>query len=95
MSVSAGSAAVSGWALDPDTAASIPVHVYLDGTLTAGTASLARSDIAAAYPGYGAAHGYSVTVSGAPGTHTLCVYGIEIAGTGANSLRGCRVVTIP
>jgi hypothetical protein len=86
---------VSGWAIDPDTAASTLVHIYTGTTLTEAAANLSRPDIAIAYPGYGAAHGFSATYAVASGQKTICVYGIEIAGSGSNSLRGCRVITVP
>ena len=37
---------VAGWALDPDTPASIPVHVYVNGVGRAVTANLSRPDVA-------------------------------------------------
>ncbi len=89
-----GSVQVEGWALDRDTASSIPVHVYVDGLGTASSASGNRPDIAAAYPEYGAAHGFSVSVPAAPGVHQVCVWGIESAGIGGNSSLGCRTVTV-
>jgi hypothetical protein len=80
---------VRGWALDPSTAASIDVHVYVSpGGATASNASLSRPDIGAAFPGYGAAHGFDVSVSAAPGAQ-VCVYGIDV-GAGGNALLGCR-----
>lgn len=85
---------VAGWAIDPNTAASIPVHVYVDGTGVALTASVGRGDIAAAFPAYGAAHGFSTTIAASPGTHNVCVYGINTAGPGGNPLLGCRSVTV-
>lgn len=90
-----GSVTVSGWVFDPDTAASIPVHVYVDAALTTGVADQTRTDIAAVYPAYGGNHGFSMTVTAPPGVHNVCVYAIETAGTGSNSLRGCRIVAVP
>jgi hypothetical protein len=92
--VSGNAIDVAGWAIDPNTAASIPVHVYVDGTGVALTASVGRGDIAAAFPGYGAAHGFSTTIAASPGTHNVCVYGINTAGPGGNSLLGCRSVAV-
>jgi hypothetical protein len=95
-SITAGnnSVAVSGWAIDPDTLSSIPVHVYVDSVGTAITANTARSDVAAAYPAYAAnPHGFSSTVSATPGTHNVCVYAIN-TGVGAHNLLGCRTVTV-
>ena len=39
---------VAGWALDPDTTASIPVHVYVDGAGVPYVADKQRPDVAAA-----------------------------------------------
>jgi streptogramin lyase len=90
-----GAIRVGGWALDPDTAGSISVAVYVDGKGVAWyPASTVRADIAAAFPGYGAAHGYDVTFSAGAGSHSVCVYGINI-GPGANVALGCRSVTVP
>src|SRR3954470_11098748 len=48
---------VAGWAWDPDTAAPVDVHVYVDGQLWAyGAANGPRPDVAAAYPAAGPDH---------------------------------------
>jgi hypothetical protein len=88
-----GSVTVAGWAIDPDTVAPIPVHVYVDGTGTALTANGSRPDVDAAF-GYGANHGFGVTVPASGGSHTVCAYGINVA-AGSNVLLGCRVVPVP
>jgi hypothetical protein len=82
---------VSGWAIDPDTSAPIDVHVYVDGAGAAATvANVARGDIGAAFPLWGAGHGYSVTVPVAPGAHQVCAYGINRPGTpGGNVILRC------
>jgi hypothetical protein len=46
-----------------------------------------RNDVAKAYPGYGAAHGFDLSIPIAGGS--VCVYGIN-SGAGGNSLIGCR-----
>lgn len=86
---------VTGWIVDPDTASPTTVHVYIDGAARVVPAAAARPDVAAAYPLYGAGHGFDATIPTAPGTHGVCVYGINAAGPGANTTLGCRVVTIP
>ncbi|OLT55466.1 hypothetical protein BJF88_06305 [Cellulosimicrobium sp. CUA-896] len=88
-----GQLTVRGWALDRDTTASIPVHVYVDGKL-AGSASAAtsRSDIERIY-GLGAAHGYTVTVPASDGSHRVCVYAINTP-AGSNPSIGCGDVTV-
>jgi hypothetical protein len=85
---------VGGWTLDPDTSGPIAAHVYVDGQFNSVmTANGARSDIASIYPQYGAAHGFTQLINVPGGTHQVCVYGIN-AGAGANSLIGCRNVTV-
>ena len=91
-----GTLGVFGWTIDPDTAASTDVHVYLDGRgANIGRASSDRSDIAGLFPGYGARHGFSWTAAGlAPGAHSLCVFAIDTGG-GTNSLLYCGKVNVP
>lgn len=89
-----GGVSLSGWALDPDTAKSIDVHVYVDSVGTALKADAQRGDVAAVYPAYGAAHGFGATIPAAPGKHTLCAYAIN-AGFGGNVQLGCRTVDVP
>ncbi len=94
MSATEASILISGWAMDPaDRSRSIEVHVYVDqpdGT-TQGFALAAngsRPDVAAAYPGAGEYHGYSLR---APvrmaGTYKACVFPIT---GGAGWLLGCH-----
>lgn len=85
---------ISGWAIDPDTAESIDVHVYVDAAGTVLTANDSRPDLASAFPGFGTAHGYQATVSASPGTHTVCAYAINVR-AGANQQIGCRSVFVP
>jgi hypothetical protein len=82
----------SGWVIDPDTAASIPVHVYVNGVGYGLMANGSRPDVAGGLPAYGPAHGYSFSIPVAAGSARVCIYGIEIAGTGGNVLLGCRTV---
>jgi hypothetical protein len=90
-----GSLSVTGWVVDPDTAAAIDVHVYVNGIgRLAIRADGTRNDVAAGFPGYGPSRGYSGSVSVGGGAHTVCVYGINV-GVGNHSLLGCRVVQVP
>ena len=92
---SPGSITVGGWSIDPDVTASTPVHIYVDGRFaTATAANGARPDVGAVYPLYGASHGFSVSVAASTGNHQVCVYSIDIAGSGSNSTLGCRAVTV-
>lgn len=91
-----GVLSISGWTLDPDTEAPIEVHVYAGSRLiAAGPASIPRTDVAAAYPLYGADHGFSFTAGtgGLSGNLTVCAYGINSA-PGLNPQLGCRAVLV-
>lgn len=60
-----GSIVFTGWAIDPDTASSVQVTLWYYGVnYGTFTANLSRPDVAAAYPGYGDAHGYRITIPG-------------------------------
>lgn len=91
---SSGSVTVTGWALDPDTASSIAVHVYVDGVGTAVTANRTRADLATPYPVHGTAHGYSTTLKVPLDARQVCVYGIDTGG-GDNTTLGCRSIMTP
>jgi hypothetical protein len=85
---------VAGWVIDPDTAAPVDVHVYVDGVgIGAFTANGSRPDIGAAYPAAGPNHGFDVTFPTTTGTHTVTVYGINVGG-GGNTVLGTRVVEV-
>ncbi|MGZ6966314.1 MAG: N-acetylmuramoyl-L-alanine amidase [Acidimicrobiia bacterium] len=91
---SPGAAQLKGWALDPDSADPVAVHVYVDGGFGGVlTADVDRPDIGAAFPGYGNAHGFDGSVPIAPGDHQLCAYAIDFAPFHTNPLLGCRTVT--
>ena len=85
---------VTGWALDPDSVATAQVAVYIDGIGQGWfPATGARPDIANAFPGFGAAHGYALTFPVSTGSHNVCTYGIDI-GPGLNAQLGCRTVIV-
>ncbi len=90
--VVAGQVSIGGWAIDPDTADPIDVHVYVDSSGRAFTANGSRPDVAAAFPGYGANHGFAASFPIASGTHQVCIYAID-QGLGENRLLACRTVT--
>ncbi len=84
-----------GWTLDPDTAAPIAVHVTIDGRLVGVlTANQSRGDVAAAFPLYGASHGFAAQLTSAAGTHTVCAYGMNVGGGSGNPSLGCRTVSV-
>jgi hypothetical protein len=91
---------VGGWALDLSSrSSSTEAHVYIDrpnGTVSgmALPANTDRPDIAAVFPGAGAAHGFQATVPiTASGTYRVCVYSIakSVLGQDVEAL-GCRSI---
>jgi len=91
---SPGGLSLQGWALDPDTASSIRMDAYVDGGFAGyGYADLSRPDVGAAYPGYGDRHGFDITAAAGPGTHTVCLYAIDIGGS-VNPNVGCTTMTV-
>jgi hypothetical protein len=85
-----------GWSIDPDTASPVSVHVY-GGTgaavgtnpAVATTANLTRTDVGAAYPGYGNEHGFKVFLAVGSHAQTFCAYGINNGG-GHNPQLACK-----
>ncbi|WP_299952284.1 hypothetical protein [uncultured Modestobacter sp.] len=91
-----GTLAVRGWSYDVDVPTQpLVVHVYLGGKLVGSSvASASRPDVAAAFPGAGAAHGFSWSGTVASGTHRVCVYAINVGAGSGNPAVGCRTVTV-
>ena len=87
--IGADSATVAGWAIDPDSRQPIDVHVYVDGQGFITVADVSRTDIGAAFPGFGDDHGFVTTVPVPLGAKQVCAYGIN-TGSGVNRLLGCR-----
>jgi metallopeptidase family M12-like protein len=92
---------VGGWAIDYDAdtdadglTAPIDVHIYVDGNFnSAVTANGARPDVGDAYPGLGPNHGYNATLQLGEGTHSVCIWGINV-GPGGNTQIGCKTITV-
>lgn len=84
-----GGVVVTGWAIDPDTAAPVTVHVYSGSDyLGGGLANVRRSDVGEAFPGFGSDHGFELFVSAAPRNHNLRVFGINAAAGSGNTMIG-------
>ena len=83
---------VRGWALDPNTANPIAVHVYVDQVPTAVVANQPRPDVAAAFND-GDQHGFTAVLTTTPGTHRVCAYAINTP-AGDNPLIGCRTIAV-
>lgn len=97
LSVQGAKVSVKGWAGDADGGAqgNQRVHIYVDGKgAKAISTTLARPDVAKAYPVLGPKTGFATTVSVPAGKHTVCVYAIS-QGAGANLTLGCRSMTAP
>jgi hypothetical protein len=94
---------LGGWVMDPDAPRTpTSVHAYVDGPAGSGApmagldAAMTRTDVAAAFPGASAEHGFSTAIGGiGPGEHTVYVYGINVAGGGENPLLRTVKVTVP
>jgi hypothetical protein len=91
-----GGIRVAGWALDPETADPLAVHVYVDGALAGvTTADRTRTDIASLAPAWGPARGFDVVVPAVPGRREVCVYAIDAGSGGAgNPSLGCRTLSV-
>ncbi|TFB82589.1 hypothetical protein E3O44_19080, partial [Cryobacterium algoricola] len=91
-----GGIALTGWAVDPDALTSpVRIAAWLDSaTNVQVTANLDSATAAAAYPGAGNLHGFSVLVPATAGVHTVCVYGFN-QNAGADAGFSCHTVTVP
>jgi len=89
--ISGGGISVSGWAIDPATAAPIDADLYVDGSY-AGRAPAAtdRPDVGTAWPAYGSVHGYTAALQlpATSGPHIVCAYAAVDDGRPAPRL-GC------
>jgi hypothetical protein len=89
-----GRITVSGWTIDPSTSAAVSVEIQINGVVSGRwVANTSRPDVGAAYPAFGSAHGFNVTLDAAPGTATACVTVINV-GSGWNQSLGCRTVEV-
>jgi SpoIID/LytB domain protein len=92
----AGKVRIAGWAFDPDADGGPGlVHVYIDKAVHGVTANLARPDVQRRYGTANGNVGFDVTLSATAGTHRVCAYAINKAGTaGSNHGISCSTVTI-
>ncbi|MHB1138055.1 MAG: N-acetylmuramoyl-L-alanine amidase [Microthrixaceae bacterium] len=92
--VSGRTIVMTGWALDPETVLQTNVMLVVEGRWYVVLANGWRPDIADAYPGYGAQHGFAGYVEASPGNHTVCAYSLN-HGVGSHQAIGCHNVTVP
>jgi hypothetical protein len=89
-----GNVRVRGWVIDPDAVGPIKIHVYVDNTFKGEfTADVVRTDVAAAYPGYGEVHGFDVTLPTFIGFQQIDVWAIGV-GPGINKVIGSKMVVV-
>lgn len=90
-----GGAKVTGWALDPDTASAIVVHVQIDGvTQTTPTANLSSPVPPSTWADWGGSHGFSTNLSMSSGVaHNVCIVGINVD-EGVNTQLDCMSITL-
>jgi peptidoglycan hydrolase-like protein with peptidoglycan-binding domain len=87
----------TGWALDPDVADPVALHVYLDGTLfkQVPAADVDRADVAARFPAYSSKHGFAIPLELQEGSHEVCVWAINQGGApGSNTRLGCQTLQV-
>ena len=95
-STAPGEIRVQGWAIDPDTADPVGVHVYVDGRFeTAVLADIDRPDVESGWPGNGSAHGFDATLRVLGGERSVCIYAINQYSGGYNPRLGCTTVDVP
>lgn len=91
---------VTGWAIDPDTHAAVPVTITADGhAIGTVTARTARPDVARDYGKLGGKHGFAATFALPAGAHRVCVVARNRGrddrdSTGPDKNLGCRTVTV-
>jgi SpoIID/LytB domain protein len=93
--VSSGEGVLTGWAVDPDSSASLEVHAYVNGGMgQIVTANRSRPDVGASFPGAGDAHGFSMRVPLQPGTNQVCLFAINVPAPAVNPQLGCRTLVL-
>jgi hypothetical protein len=87
---------VSGWAYDPDSSGAATVKVTEgSNTVATTTTSVARPDVARAYPDAPANSGWQTPLSLTAGSHVLCATAMNVgAGSGDRQL-GCKTYAVP
>jgi len=86
---------LTGWGFDPmDTSKPAAIHTFVDTTRYDVRAGIPRPDIQAQYGTVTAAHGFSIDVPVAAGSHKICVYVIALSGK-TRTLLSCRTVVVP
>jgi hypothetical protein len=93
---SGGTIRAAGWSFDPDVPQQpVDLHIYVDGVkVETVAAASSRPDVGAALPAAGADHGFDWRYQPtAAGSHSVCVYAINVGYGTTNPTLGCRTVT--
>jgi hypothetical protein len=92
-----GRVRVAGWAIDPDTAGPVDVHVYVGPYgFNLGPVSLPRPDVGAVHRDFGSDHGFDTILEGIPsGPYQVCAYAINRGYGNVNSSLGCARFVVP
>lgn len=94
VSTTGGGVLVTGWAMDPNAADSLTIHVYADGSYVgAYPANKDRGDVESVFHRHQRNVGFASAVPLAAGTHQVCVYAINIGGGNSNTQLGCKSAT--
>jgi hypothetical protein len=89
----AGVVHLSGWAVDPDVAAAVPIAVYRDGALVQIVPAAApRADVPATFAAFGANRGWSIDVPVGVGAHQVCAFAVDDGDRPSTAL-GCAPLT--
>ncbi len=90
-----GTVTVQGWVIDPDVAGGTgQVRLSIPGRSVTVTADGNRPDVAAVYPAFGPAHGFTATLQGLPpGRYRACVTFLN-PGPGVDVDAGCSDVSV-
>lgn len=80
---------ISGWSLNKQSSAPTYIWVNVDGSGSAYKVDKALSWTPGVYPGTGNLHGFDRVVTASPGSHEVCVYGVD------SILLACQTVWVP
>jgi len=97
-----GSLRIVGWTMDEDSVprtTPLDAYIYVDGAENKTSANRYRPDVGSAYPGAGDYHGFDFTPNVQAGTHTVCIWVLNVQPTGAGNTAdhlnlGCKTATL-
>jgi hypothetical protein len=89
-----GAIGVTGWAIDQNRRDGVDAQVFVDEQpVHTVPADRPRPDVGAAYPYYGADHGFDVSIDAPPGRHVVCLYGRD-RGSGVSKFLGFAAIEL-